>query len=480
MRSPPKNRGTVSLLVAGLVLPFLFLAFSLGIDLTFYQARRTAAQSILDNAALHAVRFLPYREQAAFAALEFATRGGLDPQFISASAPAGEDRVIISYNKSMQMMFPALLGVDINLPIAALSAARITPKDTLIIADFSSALSPNPAIGTPWGTGSQWDAQFFNGQSFGTASSVIASQQCFNPVLNSYKRAIMDLYDYLASFRYNQIGISVAPAVASVGGIDTLRPVSVGGFQGGSEVQYLDGGTPIRNAECFAVSETEPQSSPNYQNFALPAANEAIGSPSVPPAGRPLQLVDPNGWVIPFANLPFVTAREAIWSQVVRWGAGATALHPDLSRLVIEGFNSIGASGLAGRGTLGAHASKELVIVLADLPWEGGVRFGQTGFSFVNTFQNLQSLKDLSEQNQIYTRVRVVLFSHPGVCNDPSSCDQFRTDARQVEAQLEQYSSSGSEQYFRVQVLLADGAENLQKVVSSAVSVSDKNAMLSR
>lgn len=468
------NKGTISLLVAGFVLPLLFLAFSLGLDLTAYQAARTGAQSVLDNAALHAVRFLPYREQASFAAVEYATRAGLDPQFMNASAPADSDRVIVRYSKAMRMSFPALLGVNIDLPVAALSAARVTPKDTVLVLDLSSALAPNPVAGAHWGLAGEWDAQFFAGQApVGTASSVLASQQCFNPVFNSFKKAAIDLYDYLASFRFNQVGISVAPAAGGVGSIEQIRSVRVGGFEQGPEAQFIDGGAPIRNAVCMGISEREPQSSPNYNNFAMYQADSSIGSLSAPPPGRPLMLVDPNGWVIPFENLPFITAREAIWSQVAR------AVHPDISNLVLDAVNSIGAGVVSGRGSLGAFASKEALILLSDLPWQGGVRFGQSGFDTAALFASIQSLKSLSETNRISTRLRLVFAPHEGVCVG-SACDAFRAAVRQFENLVEPLTTASEPRYFKVQVLLAGSIAELQSVTANAIAVTDRNAMLSR
>lgn len=471
------NKGTVSLLVAGFVLPLLFLAFSLGLDLTAYQSARTAAQSILDNAALHAARFLPFRDQAAFAAVEFASRAGLDPQFLHASAPVDSDRIIISYDKGMPMAFPALLGVDVTLPVAAMSAARVTPKDTMLVLDLSSTLAPGLS-GASWGNSNEWDAQIFGGQDFAGVTSVIATQQCFNPVLNSYKKAAIDLYDYLSSFRFNQVGITVSPSVTS-GIVDQLRPVTVGGFQNGAEAQFIDGGTPIRNAVCLAISEREPQSSSNYANFSLYAVDANIGSQSAPPAGRPLNLVDPNGWVLPFENLGFVSAREAIWAQVARRSVSAGAAHSDVSNLVLEVLNSLGSGIVSGRGTLGAFAAKEAIILFSDLPWQGGVRYGQSGFDTVPLLANIQSLRNLSETNKIATHLRLVFFPHEGVCTS-SACDSFKTAVRQFEGLVEPLSSSTDPQYFKVQVLLSDSAAELQTVTASAISVSDKNAMLSR
>jgi hypothetical protein len=180
---------------------------------------------------------------------------------------------------------------------------------------------------------------------------------------------------------------------------------------------------------------------------------------------------------MPFDNLQFVSTREAIWSQVARSGA---FLHPDTSNLILETVNALGAGIVAGRGTLGAFASKEAIVLFSDLPWQNGARFGQAGFNISPIIANIQALKTLSEANKISTRLRLVFFPHQGVCNSSAACDGFRSDVRQFEGTVESLSTITEPTYFKVQVLLADSADELQAVTASAISVSDKNAMLSR
>ena len=77
-----KQIGATTLFVATTVIPMLIFLLSISLDLTRYYAESEKWQSVLDEGAVYAHRFLPFQADSTAAAQAFLGRYGLATQTV--------------------------------------------------------------------------------------------------------------------------------------------------------------------------------------------------------------------------------------------------------------------------------------------------------------------------------------------------------------------------------------------------------------
>lgn len=417
------------LLFSVIVLPLLFLGFTLSVDLTTFYSETNNVQKLLDEAALQGYRSLPYKDDAKNIVTSFLSRHApnrfSEPDLVVSTTG---DSVTLAYDGLHELFFPKLFltltgatDTASALPLNTLSKVRGTPFDVFIALDASGTyLAPPVTSLSPWGTALEWPAaQFFETHPVflptGTVHKRVATEQCFNEAFLSLKASALRAYEYFSAFDSDQVGVGVYPASDRELGI--LRFVrnrsSSAATPSGSrgEADFLNvNGMGRRDTYCAAAAEAEV----NTERYRFPSPNPKLSHWSPHSQSPPSSIVLPPSFVLNPDYADFQSVRESLWSTAARDGAPGS-----FDRVLSEALSALfSAPALSERGTLVGSASKVLFFFGGDVPWINGVRWSEGNSTDIALREKLTQLKEelrTSFQNQNFElSIHYVLFNHIG------------------------------------------------------------------
>lgn len=470
------DRGSIVLLIAGLVLPLLFLLFSVSLDASRYFTETQKSQKLLDEAAIYSYRFLPFRAEAQAAAEAFLGRySGMLPH---TSIVVNGDSVSLLYSRASILSFPRFFGIEAAVPVTAYARVRGSPFDSIIMLDTSTYLGPAIPDGSPWDDALEWPASTFFENDFplykgGQALDPrLVTQQCFNSALLHMKRAAITAAEYLGHFDHNATGIGIFPGAGLPVTLlrDVASPFTRKIGPGEVDFEYYSA-SYNRNELCLAAAEHELISS-KYQ---IPELNTKYGTP---PAGSPMNITLPdpsqNTWVLNPQFYPYLEFRHSIWSLArkdIQIGNISDVLREVRARL-------LGAPYLEERGGLAPHAVKTAYIFAGDVPREDTHRFPEPG-ALDATIEQLTHIRNDVESSggAISLKLIFVLFRHPG--NDSSDL------VSRVEALISLFAQQQLIGGFRdpgleYQVVFTNSGEELIQNILGPLLSSRRTAVLSR
>jgi Flp pilus assembly protein TadG len=424
------ERGSMLLLFSVIVLPLLFLSFTLSVDLTTFYSEANNIQKLLDEAALQGYRSLPYKEEAKNVTTTFLTRHA--PSRFSSSADfvvsTTGDTVTLGYSGLHELFFPKLFltltgAADTSsaLPLNTLSKVRGTPFDVFIALDASGTyLAPPVTSLSPWGSPLEWpSAQFFETHPVflptGTVHKRVATEQCFNEPFSSLKTGALRAYEYFSAFDSDQVGVGVYPGgnreLALVRGVRTRdsRAATPSGSRG--EADFLNvNGIGRRDTYCAAAAEAEV----NTERYRFPAKNLKLSSWTPEGGSPPASMVVPPSFSLNPYYQDFQSVRESLWSLAARDGAPGS-----FDKVFPEALSALfSAPALSQRGTLVGSATKVLFFFGGDVPWVNGVRFSPGNSADTALRQKFTELRDqiltsfINEDFEL--AIYYVVFDHGG------------------------------------------------------------------
>jgi len=468
-----KEKGSVAFFVAAIVLPFLFFLFSLSLDLSTYYTENQKLQKVLDNAALHAYRFLPYQEDAQVAAYSYLSQYGslADETEIVVT----EDSVSLLTQKLSHLTFAKLLGVDVGIPMTAYARSRSTPFDALLLIDRASYLSPDPVNGTAWGDITAWPAASFFQQANpishedSSLNPVLLSQQCFNPAFSAIKYSAMQLYEYLIAFQLNSVGVGVYPGNGTY--VSTARQVLPGrDVEGGGEAAFISYFANYSGNEfCAAAAEMENL----HIQYQFPDPNTKIEEEGAffPPA--PVNMITPGSWQFNQAYQHYLRAREVIWSQSTHESSQGIN-----TAMVFQEVHAklAGSVSVVERGGLVNKAVKSAILFAGDVPRIGGERYPDPVVQQALAAE-IESLKDTVMNYGLNLQVYYLLFEHEGnntadFAARVSSLQNFFANAELVDG--EQNSA------FRIKLFSGSSPESVTADAISSLVLEKETTVIAR
>lgn len=479
-----RQRGSVALLVAITLLPLILLGLTLSVDLANYYGDTRAVQTALDDAAMHAYRYLPYsvdaeravRSYLAMRYPEYFTDGnGLSTQVTA-------DAIALQYRGRSPIYFPRLFGwltqsdVPEDVGIAATSVVRATAMDVLVAFDMSARHVAPSLEGPAWGEVTDWPAaEFFqhqhtfirqNGEA---VDPRIATQQCWNPALSTLKRAAIRTYQYFSAFNRDQVGVAIFPGYGAH--VDVVREVQAldTNLENGAEAHWTNFyGEARGDAYCAAAFERELQE----QKYRLPEAMSGLRTWQVP-AGAPSEMVLPPDWAFNADYAPYLSVSRAVWGAVAR--DGPVTEFPMLTEYVASLL--LGAPVMEQRRALKMKSMKIGFIFLGDLPWAGGVRWSPGAANEALLRQSLQELKTLVTDTlqglEMRLHLYVVLFDHVGNGGVSDDVDELQ------ELFNQELGNEGQEQV-SAEVLFAQSAERFSNEMLPALLLTRRNVVVAQ
>ncbi|MGA1191691.1 MAG: hypothetical protein ACO3XO_05365 [Bdellovibrionota bacterium] len=380
---PQGEVGSTLLFVAAVVIPFLFFTLSLGIDIAMFFHEKKQAQAMLDQAGLHVQRFFPYIPEAIEAFDLFVEERPLLQQgntsMIYDPQVQVSDIVTLRYERAFRPFFANLIAQDLRISLAAESQVRTTPFRAHIALDASSYLAPPIDHVSGWTPGAEVPAELFaqgiisfahdfdGDQVAELVVPLVASQQCFSAPLRALKAGAVRLYQYLASFRDNQVGVSVYPS-GSGGFLDVLQPVSptLPPEIHPNPNTFHEWNSPfVRNEHCAAASERESMN----EQFAIPISHDSFYGLWKTPPGSGYVIDQVADWQVD-PLFQEISGEMLLWSQSVRSG-----MYGDTPNIIRSMALSLFAND--DRESLGGMRGKSVrqaILLAGDLPWSQGVR----------------------------------------------------------------------------------------------------------
>ena len=472
----PVERGSILLLLAAM-LPLLFFLLSISFDFSRYYLERQRAQKQLDDAALFAHRYLPAAASSEAAALRFLAL--YSPYASEAVAHASSDSITLSLKTNFPVIMSKPMGLQISLPLEVESRVKGTPFDVLLAVDTSAYLAPSVFSSRSWD--SLGSATYFESlrRTYLVAGGreveyerTVLSEQCFNEVFSALKRTTLGLYSYLASFRWNAVGLGFFPGGGIVSGsypglstpqFDLVRPIlgSNDKVQAAAEAfleEYQS--SAVGNFDCAAAAELET----GVGQYQFPLLNPA-GISAGPLADMTSRRFNPD-------RIATLSVGEAVWFRAVnphqyaQVGGLLQALRTQL----------LGAPLIAGRGNLAARPLKRAIILAGDLPRESGRRFPDASVieSITHEFELL--IAQLEAQ-QLTMKISYVVVDHR---HSPSMA-LAQESAALADFFLSITKATGSkQQVLEAKVLYAASPDVLTNELLSALTQDKRTAVISR
>ena len=472
--SAGRESGSITFFVAALMLPALFLLFSLSLDVGKFYAEMDMAQKTIDDAVLFSYRYLPYAAEAKRAAEDYLAKAGYPTAVVQTS----NEMISIRYDTLCQLSFTKLLGVAVEIPLPVFSEAVGTPFDISLLVDSSGYMAPDVFQTTHWGT----ESSHFYGTLYPRVHNnqlldpQVLTEQCFNPLLSAVKRTAIGIYDYLSGSRLNAVGLSFAPGRPLL--VDTARAVMPAGPRpdGTGEADLSDlNNTGLAGDElCAAIVQEEPYRDP--QPFAIPGYTNSIARGWNPADGRDMPMILDDGWKLNPNYQPYMQAREVIWSRAAHSGIAASI------DAIISKMDSdlVGAAILQSRGGLAYKARKSGIILTADVPRLGTERFAHGGDSVAQSMR--ESLTALRERLVTYKqdlRLYYLVF-HNGLAFEEPDMQARIANLRSFFAELEAELVVDDKRRLELRVLDADDPDELARGVMTNLVLDNRNAMISR
>lgn len=418
-----RENGSMTFFVAFVVLPVMFLLFSLSLDLATYFRETQRAQKILDDAAMYGYRFLPFTSQA-----ESAIRAYLaeDKQLSDkVELNVTPDFISLSVNFPAHISFAKLIGADVQVPVTAITRVRGTPFDTFIAIDSSAYLGPAVLGGTAWGDALEWPAaQFFSvlnplKDNLVPVDPRNLTQQCFNPAFSQLKVSAISAYEYLAGFSLNAVGVGFYPS--NVTFMDLAREVTPSGSRDGTngEADLPLYRSPFSQSEyCAATAAYET----NHLGYRFPTSNSTITGLWSPPQGKP-DMITNGSYEFNPEYQSYLQTSEVIWSRALQQGA-----MPNIDEVLIElRARLIAAKPVAAdhrhRGGLVNKMVKVGIIFAGDVP-----RLARFGLAFEEpqVTDSMQRQFDLMKCDVVGRGVDSGIAADPSLCRDVPANDDSK------------------------------------------------------
>lgn len=410
------QRGTSLLFIAAIILPLFFFLYTISTDLSMYLTRREVSQRVLDDVALYAQRYFPYREEVRQSALaqlrkkmpqarsaqvsydlnKTSLRSG-DNFAIDIETSDRSDTLSLQYTELVPLVFAKILGVQTGLPVKTQVRARVLPFDILIATDRSAYTTPG-LYSNAWGSQGEWpSAELFQSTlrfhdphfpsedpQYLDARNI--TQQCFNPQLSAIKRTAIRIYDQLSGFALNRIALGAYPGGSRA--LTLQRQLEQGLYKFDdvhAEADFIERRLVsyenthewipdeqsqlevfVKDTHCMAAAEHES----SHGEYAVPDSIEHL-----PDAGdgsnRPAYLIDTENYTLSNLAAPFVRAREVIWSRAAHLSENAV-----FSQVLADIHESLLLPAtLEARGGLKNRTPRMAFVVSSDLPREDTVRF---------------------------------------------------------------------------------------------------------
>jgi len=362
------QRGSVPVFFFACLLPLIFFLLSLSLDVGAFLHDRASTQKVLDDAAMYAYRFLPDRTLATNAQQQFLQRYGSVKD--GASVAFNLDGMQLQVSRQFPLIFATMFGLgNVTLPIQVASRVRAVPFDVFITLDATSAVAP-PQLGAPWAGGEA--STYFNSARFNPQSNppdkLTLTQQCFNSVFSGLKNGAIQTLDYLGGFSLNSVGVGVDNGnifdpleLIRTTRISLPLPQAVESNRDASFISFTN--NFVSTLDCAAVAEAGSL----YQLPTFPSGYPSRGDFSY----RPSSVVQQNPLSLNPAYLPYLQAREVLWSQVARGSSGGSS-----STLLLNAFSQmLQAPPVQERRGLIGSARRVMIFFAADLPRESGQVF---------------------------------------------------------------------------------------------------------
>lgn len=535
------ERGSTLVLAITFIVPLLFLLLSVVIDIEQLFSYRNSIKSTLDRAATVGAQHLPYAQRAKDAIGRILEQNGIAPSKVQVTTSSS--MVSLQYKGTMVPTLARYFGADVTVPFGVASFARVNPRDIVILIDRSSYMAPS-LLAYESGTGlvkgvsddsaiwgnrrddpspeTNWPAADFftdllNPKIKYAGDKVLTrllTQQCFNFSFGPIKHSAIALYDYFSADSANSVSVLTGPNGIAGVPIFKIHDMQPGGFlkQGKGEGNYpyfRDNLGMAADEYCMAIAENEV-SHPGYRVFPRSAALP----PLTVPAGKPAKMIDPITWKLDPTRLPFLSARETIWSlSAVHNYSGSTEANSQRRLDMLEGLRAIrrelvGATFRPERYgvTDAVHASA--YVLLGDLPWIENRRFAYAASNtaavknewkpkdkkhFVAELENLsKAAKEYNTRLSLYISIMRHPGSYPG-CDyknsEPDhdkerfahpihSCGYFFTEVSAFENWIQDQIKK--QDRIHIEVLRVPSPAVLTKQLTSLLGMMDKSAIVAR
>lgn len=500
-----RQGGSLTLFIALIVFPLLFGLFSLSLDVSNYFTVSQRAQKVADDAVLYSYRFLPSVNDARSAlqmyVSQYANNLGVADPANPTQIEVDNDFVNLTYRARFPLTFAGLLGLDVSLPVIVRASARSTPLDLFLAMDSSSYLAPNLMGNEIWGAVSDWPAahffanelQFYRTLAGETSSNpddlinpAIVTQQCFNPAFSAEKQAAIKIYDYLATFQLNHLGVGFFPGYGRA--LDISREVVKSGVRPGGqgEADFNDfyGSVYHKDVYCAAAAEKEL----NHQAYRFPGHSSTIGSTVNCPQSAAQSMVSPITREIDPDYKPCMQARQVIWARSINPTPDQNfpAVLAEMSGALM---GTASRESEAGRTGLDNSVSKVGVILAGDVPRYRVNEYNEendtyTLFNFRFPEQALrdrisQQLEGIISDTERFGKnysIYYVLFRRPDI-----DLDTWSAEINELQEYFAQFNNRQLEKgSFNIKLFAADDPDKLSQDLISLILLQKKTTMLAR
>ncbi|MCO6430833.1 MAG: hypothetical protein J5J00_08225 [Deltaproteobacteria bacterium] len=463
--------GASTMFFAVIVLPMLFLILTLALDLSLFFTIGQKSQTLADEAAMYAFRFMPDVDRARSAGESYAlhTAKQRSIPIDSVQTLNSSDQLSILMNGRAPMHFARWFGFDGGLPVQARASVRGQPQDVFVAVDVSSRLAPDAITGTAWGTEVQWPAATFFAHEMpiyipdpydaGRTVRVnerLLTQQCFNPIFSAEKAAAAEVFDYFSRFSLNGIGLGFFPGEFFT--LDVAREVLPGGrrkteeqLKGEADFDALSGTQTSSTLMCAAVAQQEH----SHDSYKFP----------VPPVVDPVNVGSALSFNQDYAA--WARAKEVIWSRAASQRA-TYSIESILSEIT---GRLLSAAPQPKRGGLAHRASKLGVIFLSGMPHEGTARFPEPAAAEAIS-RALLKASEAAAEAKVNMRLYLVLMQYEAW--QPYQHQELEQLAA-LFAQLEYGDDSSS---LRIRTLVAADPNELQDAIAKVMVLDEKSVFI--
>lgn len=389
------EKGSITFLFIASILPLMLLLLSLAIDLSSFLHTREHAQIALDEAALAAVKHLPYRNRASTYAYQALARLHSSDQLTVTTSGSS---LSLTYASQFQPAFGGVLQQLVSedsattIPYTVRSEARLAPLHVAISVDTSAAAAPS-AQGAPlWGSSINWpSAEFFLHDFEATRGNEplarAATQRCFNPLLSRLKEAALSLYYHYVSMPSASVSLTVFPSRIHGVAFDEVR------------APYY--GATVSSQHCAHIATTD-----RTLHYHTPLPSSELDVPAAHVPAHPSSHTELSELTAAESPDTSILAAEALWFRPAHDDALTS-----LSQLVHELYQQLHYTAIpTADDSLSASAHALLILLLTEAPSEESAAL----------HQELQALEDLLRRSQRSLTIAAVTVGDPYVrpCTD--------------------------------------------------------------
>ena len=508
-RSP--QRGSMYLFLIAGMLPCIFVAFMLLMDLGGLFTKFEQQQELADSAVLLGTRFLPHTQSATGAVQRYLIGQGVAPSDFTINASAVQ--VNVQLRKNIPITFAEFFGAAAAFPLSVVASARSNFRDVVLVMDSSSYLAPDvltsagapntaswpgyPAgqVYTPAGSSVGMPAAgfAFSGQPL---DPTVLSQQCLNSDFVALKLAAIAAYDHFSARSDDALSVLFAPSAGgTVFTARDMRRSADGVAQGIAAEATIEGfHSPffgygdlycalMADQECAlrGVSPSFCRSDPGAALFLVPASPPDLPQPMIQaaaPNGSCSMTGNPSDCLVrrvparpqelefdPGFRTGRLTARQAIWTRSVQRAVQPLPnvtepkRYADIMDIVRQvEFALLSAPYIPQRGGLSPDdvVLKHAIVLLGDVPGDrNGDVYPSSGMGAA-LIAELQQFAAEAQRRSLSVQLTFVVFdrgarSRAAAGIFSSAMTQFKSDAETA------FNS-------------ADGRRNVTVIVESAAA----------